>query len=115
MLFLMFFYILAAILVFQGLHLFSEISEPLGTVPEEVAQATVSSQRWGAYLMAYGGLMALCGLLSIGTPYFLSALKPLQGFALLSLGAFGAWVVFKGRTIEYMGTPAEDDHGHAHH
>ena len=117
MLFLVFYYLLAAVLIFQGLHLFAEQSEPLGTVPEEVAQARPVSERWGGYLMAYGVLMALCGLLSHTYAFFGPALGSIRALGFLSLIVFGAWVVFKGRTIEYLGAPAEDDHshGHAHH
>ncbi len=112
---LMFFYILAAILIFQGLHLFGEVAQPLGTVPEEVGQAPAVSHRWGSYLMTYGALMVLFGALSHRYDAFAPSLPVLRAFGLLSLGAYGAWVVFRGRTVEFMGEPSVEDHGHAHH
>jgi hypothetical protein len=115
MLFLVFYYLLAAVMIFQGLHFYAEKSQPLGTVPEEVGQEPAVSERWGGYLVTYGALMAVCGFLSHRYVYFGTALKPLLSLGLLSMILFGAWVVFKGRTVEYLGTAAADeDHGHGH-
>lgn len=114
MLFLVFYYLLAAILIFQGLHLFAEQGQPLGTVPEEVGQDKAASERWGGYLMAFGAMMVACGLLSHWVGFFGSALPSIRALGVLSLVLFGAWVVFRGRTVEFLGTPAEEDHGHGH-
>lgn len=117
MLFLIFFYVLAAVLFFQGMHLLGEVEEPLGTLPEEVAQAPVPSRTWGAYLMTFGAAMVVTGLSSLWCAYLEPTLKPLQFLALLSLGAYAAWVIFRGRTVVFIGEPTQDDHdhGHAHH
>ena len=115
MLFLVFYYLLAAILIFQGLHFYGEQTQPLGTVPEEVTQSRPVSERWGGYLMGYGALMVACGLASHWYSFFPPALGAIRAMGVLSLILFGAWVIFKGRTIEYLGAPAEDDHAHAHH
>lgn len=118
MLFLVFYYVLAAVLIFQGLHFYGEHTQPLGTVPEEVGQEKSSSGVWGGYLATYGGLMVLCGVSSHYYAFFTPALGPLRTLGVLSLMAFGAWVVFKGRRVEYLGTSAaladhaEADHGH---
>jgi hypothetical protein len=112
MLFLVFYYLLAAVLIFQGLHFYGEQTQPLGTVPEEVGQEKASSGVWGGYLATYGGLMVVCGLLSHYYAFFGPALGPLRAIGLLSLVLFGAWVVFMGRRIEFLGTAAEPDHGH---
>lgn len=114
MLFLVFYYLLAAVLIFQGAHFLGEQTQPLGTVPEEVGQAKPSSERWGGYLVAYGALMVVCGILSPTYDVLQPALAPLRTLGFLSLILFAAWVVFKGRSIVYLGTPAEDDHGHGH-
>lgn len=114
MLFLVFYYLLAAVLIFQGLHFYGEQTQPLGTVPEEVAQPRPASERWGGYLVTYGTLMVGCGLISHWYRFFAPALGPICFIGVLSLILFGVWVVFMGRTIEYLGTPAEDDHSHDH-
>ena len=115
--FQMFFYILAAVMVFQGLHLFGEAGEPLGTLPEEVGQAKAPSHRWGGFLMAYGALMVLFGALSYRVDFFGPTLLPLRNLGFLVLGVYAFWVIFMGRTVEFIGKPALDDHdhGHAHH
>src|SRR5260370_41927 len=51
MLFLVSYFILASILVFQGLHLVGEQTEPLGTLPEQVGLPPPTSFAWGAFLM----------------------------------------------------------------
>lgn len=112
MLFLVFFYVLAAVLVFQGLHLLGERTQPLGTLPEEVGLAKIPSGVWGAYLTAYGASMVGCGLLSHAFASVTPALVPLRALGALSLLAFGAWVVFLGRRVEYLGSAADADHGH---
>lgn len=114
MLFLVFYYLLAAVLIFQGLHLYAEQTQPLGTVPEEVGQERTPSDRWGGYLLTYGILMTVCGLLSHAYSYFVPALGPIRGIGFLSLILFGVWVVFMGRRIEFLGTAAVEDHGHGH-
>jgi len=113
MLFLVFYFILCAILLFQGLHLASEIKSPLGVLPEEVAQAPRPSYAWGSYLMAFGGFSALFGLLGFAWPFFLPMRPVLFTLGWASLALFGLWVVFFGRKAEFMGTPTvADDHGH---
>ena len=114
LLFYIFYYLLSAALVFQGLHLASEVADPLGTVPEEVGQTSTSSLGWGSFLMAYGALCIVLGLLSHFYEYFGSALRPLRGTGFVTLLIFGAWTVFKGRTVKYLGEAATDP-GHAAH
>ena len=109
----MFSYLLAAVLFFQGLHLFQETKAPLGAVPDEVKQETPASQKWGAALITWSVLLAGVALLSYTYPGFASAVVPLRNTGMVIGAAFGIWVVFMGRTVEYMGTPSADDHGHA--
>jgi len=108
-------YILAAVLLFQGLHLFQETEAPLGTLPEEAAQATGASQKWGAALMTWACFALGTGLLSHAYAWFASAVLPMRNVGLILLAAYGAWVVFAGRSVEFMGKPSADDHhGHDH-
>ena len=107
-----FYYVLAAILIFQGLHIASEITAPLGTLPEEVGQAPTPSQRWGSFMVTYGGLSIAIGLLSHAYEYFGSALRPLFVIGAVILAIFSVWVVFMGRKVVYMGEPSEE-HGHS--
>ena len=118
-LFYAFYYLLSAVLVFQGLHIASEVADPLGTVPEEVGQTPRSSLGWGSFLVSYGTLCIVIALLSHFYEYFGSALRPLMGTGLVIMAIFSAWVVFKGRSVNYMGVAAADlareghpDNGH---
>ena len=77
LLFYVFYYLLSALLIFQGLHLASEVSDPLGTLPEEVGQAPAPSLHWGSFLVAYGALSLVVGLLSHQYEYLGSALRPI--------------------------------------
>lgn len=114
MLFLMFFYVLAAVMCFQGMHLLGEVSTPLGTLPEEVGQAPAPSRTWGAYLMTYSALMVGTALSSMVWVWLEPTLRPLLYVGFLNLGLFAAWVVFKGRTVEFIGKPSTDYHDHNH-
>ena len=113
MIFTMFTFILSAILVFQGLHLASEVRSPLGTLPEEVGQEPHASRAWGGLLMAFGAFSALVGLAGFASPAAAAARPVLFLLGLIFLGLFGLWVVFLGRKAEFMGQPTVmDDHGH---
>ena len=109
-----FYYLLSTVLVFQGIHLAYEVAEPLGTVPEEVGQTPTFSLGWGSFLVAYGSLCIVIALLSHAYEYFGSALRPLMGTGLVVLAVFSAWVVFKGRTVKYMGEATADLGNGAH-
>lgn len=116
MLFLVFYFILFVVLIFQGTHVAGEVKTPLGTLPEEVGQNPVASARWGILLITVGFLGSFLGLLGFRAPG-LAALRPgflIVGLAVLAL--YGLWVVFLGRRPEFVGKPAvADDHGHGHH
>ena len=116
MVFLVFFFILFAVMVFQGTHLAGEVRRPLGTLPEEVGQDPVLSARWGRALVTLGLLASLVGVAGFGAPAF-AALRPgLFGLGVAVLAAYGLWVIFLGRKPEFIGKPAvADDHGHGHH
>ncbi len=116
MLFLVFYFILCTVLVFQGTHIAGEVRTPLGTLPEEVSQNPVAAARWGVVLILAGFLGAILGLLGFRSPAF-AALRPAAlGLGLVLLSLYGLWIVFLGRKPEFMGKPAvADDHGHGHH
>jgi len=114
LLFYIFYYVLSIVLIFQGLHFAAEVADPMGIVPEEVGQTPTSSLGWGSFLVSYGTLCILIGLLSHFYEYFGSALRPLMGTGIVIMAVYGAWVVFKGRTVKYLGEAAPDM-GHAGH
>ena len=114
LLFYVFYYLLSVVLVFQGLHIAAEVGEPLGTVPQEVGQTATSSLGWGSFLVAYGTLCIVIALLSHPYNYFGSALRPLMITGMAIMAAFSAWVIFKGRTVNYLGEAATNL-GHESH
>ena len=59
-----FFYLVAAVLTFQGTHAFGETSAPMGVVPGEVVQESGKARLWGGLLATYGYLSLLVALLS---------------------------------------------------
>ena len=116
MLFLVFYFALFVVLIFQGTHVAGEIKMPLGTLPEEVGQNPLAAARWGVFLITVGFLGTVLGLLAFRYPG-LAALRPASfalGLGVLAL--YGLWVIFLGRKPEFIDTPAAaDDHGHGHH
>lgn len=113
MLFLLFYFLLCAILLFQGLHLSAETRTPLGTLPPEVTQDPQTSRGLGGLLMAYAGLAALLGLGGFASGALAAARPALFLIGLVLLALFGLWVILLGRKPEYMGKPAPvEDHGH---
>jgi hypothetical protein len=116
MLFLVFYFILFVVLVFQGTHIAGEVKTPLGTLPEEVGQNPVAAARWGVALILVGFLGAIVGLLGFRFPALAGIRPSLFGLGLGVLILFGFWVIFLGRRPDFMGKPAvADDHGHGHH
>lgn len=115
MLFLVFYFLLFIVLVFQGTHVAGEVRTPLGTLPEEVGQNPVAAARWGVLLICVGFFGSAVGLLGFQSPS-LAAIRPAcfaLGLGILAL--YGFWIVFLGRKPEFMGKAAADDHGHGHH
>lgn len=114
--FLVFYFILFVVLIFQGTHVAGEVKTPLGTLPEEVGQHPVVAARWGILLIAVGFFGSAVGLLGFRSPA-LAAFRP--AFFALGLGIlalYGLWIIFLGRKPEFIGKPAvADDHGHGHH
>lgn len=110
----LFVYILAAVLLFQGVNLLGEQSSPTQVIPPEVKPAPVPATRWGSYLVAYGTVLALAGICSHVCPWLAGVLVPLRDLGFASLAVYGLWLVF-GRKINYTpAPPTQDAHGHGH-
>lgn len=108
-----FFYLVAAVLVFQGTHAFGEPCEPMGVVPAEVAQAPARARCWGGLLAGYGYLGILVGLLSHAFTGLQPLLPTMMGVGFGIMAAYGLYVVFFNRKVEYLGTPSVPaDSGH---
>ena len=110
MLFYVFYYTLASVMVFQGVQLLGERKAPLGIVPEEVVQHDRFHSFWGWYLVSFGLLAMVVGLISHAVPGAGVLLKVLLWEGLGSIALFGLAVVFGGRKIGYMGKPTPDSH-----
>ena len=116
MLFLIFYFTLFIILIFQGTQVAGEVKTPLGTLPEEVGQSPLAATRWGILLISTGFLGALLGLLGFRTQGLADARPALFGLGLGVLAVYALWVIFLGRKPEFMGKAAvTDEHGHGHH
>jgi hypothetical protein len=116
MLFLIFYFLLFLVLIFQGTQVAGEVKTPLGTLPEEVGQNPVASARWGITLISVGIVGSALGLLGFRSSALASARHGLLAVGLVVLAAYGLWVIFLGRKPEFIGKPAvADDHGHGHH
>ncbi len=113
MIFLVFYFVLFVVLIFQGTHVAGEVKTPLGTLPEEVSQNPVAAARWGILLITVGFFGSILGLLGFRYPG-LAASRPaffVIGLAILAL--YSLWVIFLGRKAEFIGKPAvADEHGH---
>jgi len=105
MLFYVFYYVLASVMVFQGVQLLGERKEPLGIVPEEVVQHDRFHSFWGWYLVVFGLAAGVVGLLSHAFPGAERLLKVFLWEGLGSVVLFGLAVIFGGRKIGFMGKP----------
>ena len=114
MLFYLFLYVLAAVLLFQGVHALGELRAPMGVVPAEVRTNAGQAGFWGGFLTVYGAVLVVAGLASHGCEAFVPALGPLRGFGFAVLAAYGLWLVF-GRKVDYTPAPVAQGAGHDHH
>ena len=115
MVFLVFYFILFLVLIFQGTHVAGEIKTPLGTLPEEVGQNPVASARWGILLILVGFFGAIAGLLGFRSAALAAARPAFLGLGFGVLALYGLWVIFLGRRPEFMGRAAVADDHHGHH
>ncbi len=108
-----FFYLVAAVLVFQGTHAFCEPSEPLGVVPAEVAQEPGKARLRGALLAAYGYLSLLAALLSHAYGGLQAVLPGMMAVGLGLMAVYSLYVLFFNRKVQYLGAAsAPSEHGH---
>ncbi len=114
MTFLIFYFTLFVVLIFQGTHIAAEVKTPLGTLPEEVGQNPVAAARWGILLITVGFLGAILGLLGFGSPALAAGRPAFLAIGLGILALYGLWVIVLGRKPQFMGKPAVTD-GHGHH
>ena len=105
MLFYLSFYLLAAVLLFQGVHALGEQSSPTGMVPAEVQTDPARTSLWGGFLVALGSMLILTGLLSHGYDGFTSALAPMRSLGFIALALYGLRLVF-GRKVDYTPAPS---------
>ena len=111
MLFYMFIYVLAAVLIFQGVNLLGQRAGS-SPVPPEVKPAAGAATRWGTYLVGFGVVLALLAILSHAWPGLVRALALLRNLGFASVAVYGLWLVF-GRKIDYSpAPPTRDAHSH---
>ena len=106
----LFFYLVAALLVFQGTHAFGEPSDPMGVVPAEVTQQPRRARFWGGLVAGYGYLSLLAALLSHAWVGLRSMLSAMMAVGLGLMAVYGVYVVFFSRKIEYLGAPSAPAH-----
>ena len=109
-----FFYLVAAVLVFQGTHAFGEQSEPMGVVPAEVIQESGKARLRGGILAAFGYLSILVGLLSHAFEALECLLPGMMALGFGLMAAYGLYLIFFNRKVEYVGVSAAPAH-HDHH
>ncbi len=112
-LFYMLHYVLAGILVFQGVQQLEEQRAPHGFLPTEVVQKPAFHTFWGWTLAGLGCFAVLLGFGSHAAPSMARLLVVVAWVELLAMGVFGFSLVFLGRRVEYIGkASAPVEHGH---
>jgi len=99
-------YVLAGILVFQGVQQIEEQRAPMGVLPAEVVQKPAFHVFWGWTLLGLGGFAAVMGLGSHAAPSLGPVLVPIAWVELVAMAVFGFSLVFIGRKVEYLGKAA---------
>jgi hypothetical protein len=106
-----FLFLVASVMLFQGIQLLGEQTDPLGVVPEEVALPENAARRWGERLVGFGVLSTLLGLLSFSIPSLFQYLMPTIIVNGLALGVFALYLIFFAPKVEFIGKPTPgDDH-----
>lgn len=109
-----FFYVVAAVLIFQGTHAVGEQREPLGVVPSEVTQEPGKARLRGYILAAFGYLSVALGLLGHGYAPLRKLLPGLMVVNLGLIGVYGLYVIFFSRKVIYQAAPSAC-HDHPSH
>ncbi|HOD33407.1 MAG TPA: hypothetical protein PKO12_08010 [Holophaga sp.] len=111
LLFYVFFYLVAFVLMAQGSQALGEVREPIGVVPGEVAQKPGPAQAWGGALVGLGVLDTLVGLLSHAYGWHGTfPLRCLFWTSLAAIGAYGLYILFFNRKVAYLGQPSVPSH-----
>ncbi len=108
------FYGVAAVLVFQGTHAFAEPADPLGVVPAEVPQEPGRARLRGAILALYGYLSLLVALLSHAYESLCVLLPSMLALGVGFIAAYGLYVIFFNRKVEYLAEPSPSAHSDHH-
>jgi hypothetical protein len=99
----------ASVMLFQGIQLLGEQTDPLGVVPSEVALPEHAALRWGERLVGFGALSVLLGLLSFCIPTLFQYLVPAIIVDACALGIFTIYLVFMAPRVEFIGKPTPGD------
>jgi hypothetical protein len=113
MLLYMFLFLVAAVLLFQGVNLLGEQRSPTTVIPPEVRLASGTARRVGATLATVGAVLALAALSSYLCPWLARNLVSLRSLGCVTLAVYGLWLVFS-RKIDYTPAPAAPAQGHSH-
>jgi hypothetical protein len=105
-----FLFIVASVLLFQGIQLIGEQNTPLGVVPSEVALPEKAARRWGERLVGFGGMSFLIGALSFPYPSLHQYLVPTIIVDGCALAIFALYLIFFAPRVDYIGKPTKDDH-----
>jgi uncharacterized membrane protein HdeD (DUF308 family) len=105
-----FLFLVASVLLFQGVQLIAEVRNPLGVVPAEVSLPEKSQRRWGERLLTFGALSMLLGFLSFRYPSLTEYLAPTIAVDGCALGIFALWLVFAAPRVQYLGRPSDEGH-----
>ena len=110
MLFCVFYYLVAAILLFQGTQLLGERRHPMGVVPQELADAPRPALFWGLLLVIVGGAAVLLGLANQIFGLFDSFLRIVLGLGLALMGLYGLKLILGPKIAYQAASSAEQDH-----
>lgn len=106
-------YVLAAMLLFQGVNLLGERKGPTGVVPAEVGPSTRFASVWGGLLVACGCLLALANLASHTVEGLAGIVVDLRGIGFAMLAVYGLCLLFS-RKVDYRPAPLAAGDAHSH-
>ena len=110
MLFYVFYYLLSAVLMFQGTQAIGESREPMGVIPEQVRSGAEGRRTWGGVLAGVGAFLVVMGLISHAQAGLFPVLRVLQVLGLAAMGGYGLWTIFAAKKVVYLGKPSAPSH-----
>lgn len=105
-------FVLASILVFQGVQALREPVDSLGVIPEPLKRRPERSAFWGTLLVVMGGAGVVLGLAALGSPRQPEIVRALQLGHALVLGSYAVWTIFLSGKVQFLGKPSGDAHHH---